>query len=56
MSRGRLWASLWEPLGDPGLILSRFEAIGKGLEFERIFDDFREGPKTQEERGWVVNH
>ena len=54
MCRGRLWASFWEALGDPGLNFFRFEAIGKKLEFQRISDEFREGPKTQEERGWKV--
>ena len=46
MSRGMLWASFWEALGDPGVTFSRFEAIGNRLEFQRIFDDFREGPQN----------
>ena len=46
LSRGRLWASFWEALGDPGVTFSRFEAIGKRLEFQRISDDFGGVPKS----------
>ena len=54
MSRGRLWASFWEALGDPGLNFFRFEAIGKKLEFQRISDEFREGPKARVEGNYMV--
>ena len=37
VSRGRLWASFWAALDDPGVTFSHFEAIGKRLEFQRIF-------------------
>ena len=60
MSRGRLWASFWEALGDPGVTFSRFEAIGKRSEFQQISDDFvccwGGVPKSRGHRGSEVNH
>ena len=46
VSRGMLWASFWEAWVTLGSLFLDFEAIGKRLEFHRIFDDFRGVPES----------